>query len=67
MKIRPIKVLSASAMSEQAQVRELKATSVQLMPIRHIKLNQRNSRTHSGKQVARSPTASWRSASPTPC
>jgi hypothetical protein len=52
MKIRPIKVRTDSAMREPAQVvGELKATTVQSLSIRQIKLNQRNSRTHSAKQI----------------
>ena len=52
MKIRAIKVRTDSAMREPAQVvGELKATTVQSLSIRHIKLNQRNSRTHSAKQI----------------
>ena len=52
MKIRPIKVRTDSAMREPAQVvGELKATTVQSLSIRHIKLNQRNSRTYSAKQI----------------
>jgi ParB-like chromosome segregation protein Spo0J len=53
MKSRPIKVRTDSAMTEPAAqvMGKPKATSVQWMPIRHLKLNQRNSRTHSAKQV----------------
>jgi hypothetical protein len=52
MKIRPIKVRTDSAMNDPAQVvGELKATTVQSLSIRQIKLNQRNSRTHSAKQI----------------
>jgi hypothetical protein len=52
MKTRPIKVRTDSAMIDPAQVMgEPKGTGVQLMPICHIKLNQRNSRTHSAKQI----------------
>jgi ParB-like chromosome segregation protein Spo0J len=52
MKTRPIKVRTDSAMIDPAQVMgERKGTGVQLMPIRPIKLNQRNSRTHSTKQI----------------
>jgi hypothetical protein len=46
MKMRPIEALSDSAMAELAPT-----VQVQALSIRQIKLNQRNSRTHSAKQI----------------
>jgi hypothetical protein len=67
VKIRPIEVRINSAMGDQTRApHEPKAPTVQSWSIHQIKLNQRNSRTHSAKQIRQIANSIVASASPTP-